>query len=150
MAAPRCGKTVSLGFFHALRPQTCTGIDPEYENSREGSLASNKGLPMSSQSRQTSPKNLAVGLSEQLASHLRRRLGGQASEFRVAIREGGLVLQGRARTHHAKQIALQAVVEITELPILANEIRVGPAAGQAEPGLAGSEVANPTGPPRTP
>jgi len=34
------------------------------------------------------------------------------------------VLQGRTRTYHAKQLAQHAVMEITELPILANEIRV--------------------------
>jgi hypothetical protein len=101
---------------------------------------------MSPQSHQTNPKIVAAGLSEQLASHLRRRLGGQVSDLRVAIREGGLVLQGRTRTHHAKQIALQAVLDITELPILANEIRVEPAAGRAEAGLAETVVASPLEP----
>jgi hypothetical protein len=35
-----------------------------------------------------------------------------------------LVLQGRARPYHAKRLAQQAAMEITERPILANEIRV--------------------------
>jgi hypothetical protein len=35
-----------------------------------------------------------------------------------------LVLQGRARPYHANQLGLQAAMEITERPILANEIRV--------------------------
>jgi osmotically-inducible protein OsmY len=109
---------------------------------------------MSPQSHQTSLNTVAAGLSEQLGSHLRRRLGGQVSDLRVTVREGGLVLQGRTRTHHAKQIALQAVLEITELPILANEIRVGPAAALARAGLGGRgrsrTRSNPIDLPRTP
>jgi hypothetical protein len=35
-----------------------------------------------------------------------------------------LVLQGRARPYHGKQLAPQAAMEITERPILAIEIRV--------------------------
>jgi len=61
---------------------------------------------------------------EQVAASIRRRLGGQVSDLRVVVRGEGLVLQGRSRTHHAKQLALQAAVEVTDWPILANEIWV--------------------------
>jgi hypothetical protein len=46
------------------------------------------------------------------------------NDLRVIVQGEGLVLQGRARSYHAKQLALQATMEITERPILANEIRV--------------------------
>jgi hypothetical protein len=52
------------------------------------------------------------------------RLGGRVREIRLQIREGGIVLQGVALSYHAKQLALQAVMEATDLPICANEIRV--------------------------
>jgi hypothetical protein len=60
----------------------------------------------------------------QMEAQIRSRLGGLVRDVRVALREEGLVLQGRSRTHHARQIAQQVVMEATELPILANEIRV--------------------------
>lgn len=60
----------------------------------------------------------------QMEAQIRNRVGGLVSDVRVAFREEGLVLQGRSRTHHARQIAQQVVMEATELPIVANEIRV--------------------------
>ena len=61
---------------------------------------------------------------KQIESQINRRLGGQVNDLRVVVQGEGLVLQGRARTYHAKQLAQQAAMEITERPILANEIRV--------------------------
>jgi len=37
---------------------------------------------------------------------------------------GELILRGRTRTYYAKQLAQQAVMEATALPIRANEIEV--------------------------
>ena len=71
-----------------------------------------------------------AGLIEQIESRIRRRVGGRLSYLHVAIQGGGLVLRGRTQTHHAKQLALQAAMESTELTILANEILVG-----QDPGL---------------
>jgi hypothetical protein len=65
-----------------------------------------------------------AGIVEQIESQINRRLGGQVNDLRVIVQGEGLMLQGRARTYHAKQLALQAAREITERPILANEIRV--------------------------
>ena len=56
--------------------------------------------------------------------HFNRRLGGRVNDLRGIVQGEGLVLQGRVRPYHAKQLALQAAMEITERPILANEIRV--------------------------
>jgi hypothetical protein len=52
------------------------------------------------------------------------RLGGQAREVHLLVRDGGIILQGTLRTYHAKQLVLQAVLEATDLPILANQIEV--------------------------
>jgi hypothetical protein len=61
---------------------------------------------------------------EQIEAELQRRLGGLVSDLRVVMRGQGLALQGRCRTHHARQIVQHAAMELTHLPILANEIRV--------------------------
>jgi hypothetical protein len=67
------------------------------------------------------------GASEEesrLEMHLRARLGSRASDFRVVCRNNGVILQGRARTYYAKQLAQHSIMVITDLPILANEIEV--------------------------
>jgi hypothetical protein len=40
------------------------------------------------------------------------------------IQDNGLILRGQAHTYFAKQLAQHAAMEVTELPILANEIEV--------------------------
>jgi len=59
-----------------------------------------------------------------LEARLQHCLGGQVANVRLEVRDKGLVLQGRARTYYAKQLAQHAVMEATGLPILANEIQV--------------------------
>jgi acetoacetate decarboxylase len=54
-----------------------------------------------------------------------RHLSGRVRAFRVVRHADGLVLQGYAATYHAKQLAQHAVMQVTRLPILANEIEVG-------------------------
>jgi hypothetical protein len=63
-------------------------------------------------------------LSSQVEAYVRERLGGRVRDFRVTLRDGGLLLQGRSRTHHVKQLVQQAVLEIADRPIIANEIQV--------------------------
>jgi hypothetical protein len=69
---------------------------------------------------------------------VRQRLGGQLSEFRLSIRDAGLVLAGRARSHHAKQLVQHALIEMTPAPISANEIQVcgSPRAAPSDSGVA--------------
>jgi hypothetical protein len=62
-----------------------------------------------------------IGLIE---SHVQNRLSGRLRDFRVLVREKGLVLRGQVRTYYAKQLAQHAVMDRTEIPILANEIDV--------------------------
>jgi len=65
----------------------------------------------------------ANGATE-LESRVQCRLGGQIREFRLVVMDEGLILHGRAQTYYTKQLAQHAVMEATELPILANEIEV--------------------------
>jgi hypothetical protein len=40
-------------------------------------------------------------------------------------RSNGVILQGNTGTYYAKQLAQHTIMEVTSLPILANEIEVG-------------------------
>ncbi len=55
---------------------------------------------------------------------LSTRLGGRAYDIRLLVQDDGVILQGYSRTHYVKQLAQQAVMEATHLPLLANEIQV--------------------------
>lgn len=59
-----------------------------------------------------------------LEARLQWQLGGRIRDLRVVGQEKGLVIQGHARTYYAKQLAQHAVLEATDMPILANEIEV--------------------------
>jgi hypothetical protein len=66
----------------------------------------------------------AEGTAE-MEAHVQCMLGGQIRDFRlVVVDQGGLILRGRAHTYYAKQCAQHAVMEATDVPILANEIDV--------------------------
>jgi hypothetical protein len=60
----------------------------------------------------------------QMETHLQTQLGSRIRHLRVLCRTDGVVLYGSARTYHAKQLAQHLVKELTDLPILANEIEV--------------------------
>lgn len=55
---------------------------------------------------------------------IQRRLVGRVRHFRLEVAERGLVLRGSCRTYYAKQLAQHAVMQATDLPIVANEIEV--------------------------
>ena len=55
---------------------------------------------------------------------VQRRLGSRVRDLRVMVRPDGIVLQGRAATYHAKQLAQHAAMEVLRRPILANDIEV--------------------------
>ena len=59
-----------------------------------------------------------------LEMHLQVRLGSRVRNLRVVCRNDGVIIQGSAGTYYAKQLAQHAVMEITNLPVLANEIEV--------------------------
>ena len=60
----------------------------------------------------------------QLATLMERRLNGRVRNLRLHCQPQGLVLQGWAPTYYVKQLAQHAAMEVSELPILANEIEV--------------------------
>jgi hypothetical protein len=61
-----------------------------------------------------------------LETLVRERLAGRAHvrDLRVVVREQGLVLEGRAATFYAKQLAQHEAMLVTGLPLLANRIEV--------------------------
>ncbi len=61
---------------------------------------------------------------EELADRLQQQLSRRFRGLRVEVLEGGLVLKGRVRTYYAKQLAQHLVMQLTEIPILANELEV--------------------------
>jgi hypothetical protein len=61
---------------------------------------------------------------ERLEQLMQRRLGNRVRNLRVHVLPAGLVLQGRAATYHAKQLAQHAAMELADAPILANDIEV--------------------------
>ncbi len=77
--------------------------------------------------RETEPQTLetpTAGILARIEENVRRRLIGRVRDMEVLVHEGGLVLRGCAHTYHAKQLAQHAVMEVSKLPILANEIEV--------------------------
>ncbi|MBM3994548.1 MAG: hypothetical protein FJ303_10415 [Planctomycetes bacterium] len=70
---------------------------------------------------------LASGIlseEDRLEGMLQRLLGNRVRDLRVIRLPDGLILQGWSATYHAKQLAQHAAMELTDLPILANEIEV--------------------------
>jgi len=63
------------------------------------------------------------GASE-LEAWVQSQLGRQICTFSLLMRANGLILRGRARSYYAKQLAQHAIMDVTSLPILANEIEV--------------------------
>lgn len=65
-------------------------------------------------------------LVQQVAVSLQSRLGGQVRNFRISVREDGLILRGKVSSHYGKQIIQEVVMQVSEIPILANDIEVQP------------------------
>ena len=64
-------------------------------------------------------------LAERLEVHIARRACGQIRDLHVVCSDDLIILRGRARTYHAKQLAQEAVVDLTGgQPALANQIVV--------------------------
>lgn len=56
--------------------------------------------------------------------HAQDVMHGRISDLHLSRCGDGLILQGHAHTYYAKQVAQQAVMEATDLPILRNDIVV--------------------------
>ena len=61
---------------------------------------------------------------DRLEGSLQANLGGRITNLQLKLEEAGVILHGRARTFYAKQLAQQAFMRLSDLPILANEIEV--------------------------
>ncbi len=79
-----------------------------------------------------SPENLCVGigktpqeLAQFIEGHVNRVANGRIRDLHVVYSDDRIILQGRSRTYHAKQLAHQAVLDLTDgHPLLANQIVV--------------------------
>ena len=78
----------------------------------------------------TDTLRFAVGKSPQelaqfIEGHVNRVANGRIRDLHVVYSEDRIILQGRSRTYHAKQLAHQAVLDLTDgHPLLANQIVV--------------------------
>lgn len=61
---------------------------------------------------------------DNLELQVQRRVGSRVRDLRVLVRSTGVILQGRASTYHAKQLAQHAAMEIVGRPVVANDIEV--------------------------
>ena len=59
-----------------------------------------------------------------LEALMQRRLGNRIRDLRILRLPAGLIIQGRATTYHAKQLATHAAMEFADAPILANDVEV--------------------------
>ena len=59
-----------------------------------------------------------------LEARMQRRLGNRIRDLHILHLPEGLIIQGRAATYYAKQLATHAAMEFAATPILANDIEV--------------------------
>ncbi len=68
-----------------------------------------------------SPRDLA----EQIEGSIDRRACGRIRDLHVVCSRDAIIIQGRSRTYHDKQLAQQAVLDFTDgRPLLTNQIVV--------------------------
>jgi hypothetical protein len=64
-------------------------------------------------------------LAQYIEGHVNRVANGRIRDLHVVYSDERIVLQGLSRTYHAKQLAHQAVLDLTDgHPLLANQIVV--------------------------
>jgi hypothetical protein len=65
-------------------------------------------------------------LAEHIEGQIERRACGRIRDLHVVCSDDMIILMGRSRTYHAKQLAQQVVLDLTDgHPALANQIVVG-------------------------
>ena len=75
--------------------------------------------------RRTAPPEATHDLALKIEGHIERRASGRIRDLHVVCEEGHITLTGRSRTYHAKQLALQAALDMSdEHATLANLIEV--------------------------
>ncbi len=76
---------------------------------------------------QTMDSSISCDGQEELAlleADIQGHLRHYVRDFRMTVRDGGLILYGRTRTYYGKQLAQHEVMERSRLPIQANNIDV--------------------------
>jgi hypothetical protein len=64
-------------------------------------------------------------LAERLEGYIELKASGRIRDLHVVCSDDGIILQGRSRTYHAKQLAQQAVLDLTDgHTLLTNQIVV--------------------------
>jgi hypothetical protein len=64
-------------------------------------------------------------LAQYIEGHVNRVANGRIRDLHVVYSEDRIILQGHSRTYHVKQLAHQAVLDLTDgHPLLANQIIV--------------------------
>jgi hypothetical protein len=61
---------------------------------------------------------------DRVTQTVNRELAGRIRGFSLRFRDQALILEGRARSYYAKQLAQHAVMRVTQLPIDRNDIEV--------------------------
>jgi hypothetical protein len=78
-----------------------------------------------SEPRQLGFYNGEAGLAQRIEGHIERRACGRIRDLQVVCSDEIIILMGRSRTYHAKQLAQEAVLDFTDgHPALANQIVV--------------------------
>jgi len=68
---------------------------------------------------------IIADLADRLETNITRRTCGQVRDLRILASDDRVVLRGRSRTYHVKQLAQEAALDETGgTPALVNEIEV--------------------------
>jgi hypothetical protein len=71
------------------------------------------------------PGRCRLEMAERIEGYIERRASGRIRDLHVVCSDDAIILQGRSRTYHAKQLAQQAVLDLTGgYPLLTNQIVV--------------------------
>jgi hypothetical protein len=75
--------------------------------------------------RRTSSTPINSEFVERLEGQVERRASGQIRDLHIVCVDDRIILQGRSRTYHAKQLAQQAVLDFADgFLVVANQIEV--------------------------
>jgi hypothetical protein len=81
--------------------------------------------PFRSELLESAPERSPQELAMLIEVHVARAANGRIRDLHVVYSHDQIILQGRSRTYHAKQVAHQAVLDLTDgYPLLANQIVV--------------------------
>ena len=78
-----------------------------------------------SEPRRAARSRSTLEFARRIEGYIERRASGRIRDLHVVCSDDSIILQGRSRTYHAKQLAQQAVLDLTDgFPLLTNQIVV--------------------------